>query len=192
MVGELYLGLRIIVVLAVLFTILVAFTHGLVRSQKLAPFGWWARTVRRVSDPVVQPIERRLVRAGGNPQHATMWLVALTVVLGLVLLWFYRWLVGTVADLASVAQGGPQLWIAELVHWAFAVLQIALIVRVIGSWLGATPYTRWMRPFVSLTEWMLAPLRRVIPTMGMLDFTPLVAYFILIFAERAVMRLLLG
>ncbi|HET9152104.1 MAG TPA: YggT family protein [Gemmatimonadales bacterium] len=192
MVGELYFGLRIIVVLAVIFTVVVAVTHGLVRGQKLAAFGWWARAVRRVSDPVVQPIERRLVRAGGNPQHATLWLMALSVVLGLVLLWFYRWLVGTVAGLAYMAQGGPQVWIAELVHWVFAVLKIALIVRVIGSWLGATPYTRWMRPFVTLTEWMLAPLRRVIPTMGMLDFTPLVAYFILIFAERAVMRLLLG
>ena len=192
MVGELYFGLRIMVVLAVLFTVVVAVTHGLVRGQKLAAFGWWARAVRRVSDPVVQPIERRLVRAGGNPQHATMWLMALSVVLGLMLLWLYRWLVGTVVGLADMAQGGPRVWIAELVHWAFAVLKIALIVRVIGSWLGATSYTRWMRPFVTLTEWMLAPLRRVIPTMGMLDFTPLVAYFILIFAERAVMRLLLG
>jgi YggT family protein len=48
-----------------------------------------------------------------------------------------------------------------------------------------------MRPFVVLTEWLLAPLRRIVPPLGMIDITPLVAYFLLVIAERAAMGLLL-
>ena len=65
---------------------------------------------------------------------------------------------------------------------------LALVVRVVGSWIGATPYTRWMRPFVFLTEWLLAPLRRVIPPLGMFDVTPVVAWFLLQLVRGYVLR----
>jgi YggT family protein len=65
------------------------------------------------------------------------------------------------------------------VDWAFNIVMIALIVRILGSWVGASRYTRWMRPFVFLTEWLLAPLRRVVPPIGLFDITPLVAWFLL-------------
>lgn len=64
---------------------------------------------------------------------------------------------------------------------------IALVVRIVGSWIGATPHTRWMRPFVVLTEWMLAPLRRVVPPFGMFDLTPLVAWILLQLARGYVL-----
>lgn len=192
MIGQIYLGLRWLVIAVFLFTLVVAITHWLVREQKLAPFGGWARAIRRVSDPVLRPIERRLLRAGGNPQHAPAWLAGLTLVLGLVVLWLFRWIVGTFVSLFYVSQGDPRFWVAQIAHWLFSIVEIALIVRVIGSWIGATGHTRWMRPFVVLTEWLLAPLRRIIPPLGMIDVTPLVGYFLLVFAERAVIRLVLG
>jgi YggT family protein len=95
-------------------------------------------------------------------------------------------------SLFQVSQGNPQFWIAQVAHWAFSIVEIALIVRVIGSWIGANEHTKWMRPFVVLTEWLLAPLRRIIPPLGMIDVTPLVAYFLLVIAERAAMRLFLA
>jgi YggT family protein len=42
---------------------------------------------------------------------------------------------------------------------------------------GRMQYSRWVRWSYPLTEWMLAPLRRVIPTIAMVDITPLVAWF---------------
>ncbi len=192
MLPWIYLGLRIAIAAAFLFTLIVAVTHWLVRERKLAAFGVWARTVRRVSDPVLQPIERRLVRSGGNPQQAPVWLAGLTLILGLVALWLFRWIVGTFVSLVYLSRGEPRFWIAQLVHWAFSILEIAIIIRVIGSWIGAGRYTRWMRPFVVLTEWLLAPLRRVIPPFGMIDISPLVAYFLLVIAERGVMSLILS
>lgn len=189
--AAIYLGLRIAVAVAFLFTLLVAVTHWMVREKKLAPFGPWPRIIRRLSDPLLQPIELRLLRSGGNPQKAPLWLAGLTLALGLIALWVFRWMAGAILSLAYAAQGGPRFWIAQVVHWIFWIVEIALIVRVIGSWIGANEYAKWMRPFVALTEWLLAPLRRFVPPLGMIDITPLVAYFLLVIAERAAMGILL-
>jgi YggT family protein len=190
MLDTVYLALRLLVAAAFGLSLVVALTHWLVREQKINGFGAWARGVRRLSDPVLKPIERRLLRAGGNPQQAPLWLAGLTLVFGLVALWFFRWLVGSIYSLVYLSQGSPRLWLAQIIHWVFSILQIAIIVRVIGSWIGANEHTRWMRPFVVLTEWLMAPLRRIIPPFGMIDISPLVAYFLLVIGERAAMGLI--
>ena len=66
-----------------------------------------------------------------------------------------------------------------LLGWAFAFLKFALLVRVISSWFPRAQHSKWIRWSFPTTEWMLAPLRRVIPPLGMIDITPLVAYFLL-------------
>jgi len=52
-------------------------------------------------------------------------------------------------------------------------------VRVIGSWFGAFRYSRWMRPAYALTDWLVEPLRRILPPFGMMDVSPLAAWFVL-------------
>jgi len=61
-----------------------------------------------------------------------------------------------------------------VVEWTASILQLALIVRVVASWLGLS-YSRWIRWSVTLTEWFLRPLRRVLPPFGMIDVSPIVA-----------------
>ena len=48
---------------------------------------------------------------------------------------------------------------------------LALFVRVIASWLGISPYSAWMRPVMILTDWLIEPIRRILPPMGMIDFS---------------------
>src|SRR2546427_5741378 len=54
---------------------LVALASWLVRTQRLSPFGPVGRALRGATEPVLRPVERRLVRLGGNPVHAGWWLV---------------------------------------------------------------------------------------------------------------------
>ena len=56
---------------------------------------------------------------------------------------------------------------------------LALFVRVIASWLGISPYSAWMRPVMILTNWLIEPIRRILPPMGMIDFCPMVAWLLL-------------
>ncbi|NOT09343.1 MAG: YggT family protein [Gemmatimonadales bacterium] len=55
----------------------------------------------------------------------------------------------------------------------------AIAVRVVGSWIGFGRYARWMRPAYLLTDWLIEPIRRRLPAFGMLDLSPIVAYFAL-------------
>src|SRR5436189_191416 len=46
---------------------LVAPASWLVRTRRLSPFGPVGRALRGATEPVLRPVERRLVRLGGNP-----------------------------------------------------------------------------------------------------------------------------
>jgi YggT family protein len=182
---------RGLVVLVFGYAAVVAATHWAVRSRRLSPFGAWPRMVRRISEPVLPPLERRIVRSGGNPQDAPLWLLGISVLGGLVLITLVRWLIGMAYEVSALAYAEPRVWLIEIVSWTFRILMVALLVRVIGSWFGVSPYSRWMRPFVLLTDWLLVPLRRVLPPFGPLDLSPMVAYFLLWIAQQALVRALL-
>jgi YggT family protein len=174
-----YTAVRAVVVLALVYAGLVALTHWAVRSRRINPFGAWPRAMRKLSDPVLLPLERRIVRAGGSPQNAPLWLLAIVIGAGLVLLSLTSWLIGTLASLRFVAQGGPRIWIQMLVSAVFTVLMTAILIRVIASWFGIGEFRRWMRPIYGLTNWLINPIRRILPHFGMFDFSPMVAWLVL-------------
>lgn len=192
MIAELaYLIVRSVVVVALVYAALVALTTWLVRTKRLSPFGAWPRFMRRISEPVLLPLERRIIRAGGSPQDAPFWLLGIAVIGGLLLISLVGWFIGFVYELAALSQAGPRTWLIVAVQWTFRILMVALLIRVFASWFGVSPYTKWMRPVVALTDWILDPLRRVLPPFGPLDLSPLVAYLLLSIAEAALIRLLI-
>lgn len=181
---------RWLVVVAFVYAAVVACTHWALRARRLSPFGPWPRFVRRISEPILLPLERRILRAGGSPSDAPAWLLGIVVVGGLILISLVRWAIGLVYELGALSGAGPRTWLIAGVSGIFWLLRIALLVRVIGSWFGVSPYARWMRPFVLLTEWLLQPLRRVLPPFGPLDMSPLVAYLLLWVAQVVVVNAL--
>jgi YggT family protein len=185
-----YFAVRTLVIVALVYASVVALTHWAVRGRRIDPFGAWPRFMRKLSDPVLQPLERRILRAGGNPQNAPLWLLGIVIGGGLLLLSLTGWLIGTAATLTMVAHGGPRLWIRMLIGALFTLLMAAILIRVIGSWLGIGPYNRWMRPFYALTNWLIDPIRRILPPFGMIDFSPMVAWLVLYVVRGFVMGLL--
>ena len=64
------------------------------------------------------------------------------------------------------------------------MLQVLFIARFIAQMLdarGGNPITRLL---VDLTEPILAPVRRVMPSTGMIDFSPTVVLLLLFFLQR--------
>lgn len=158
---------------------LVALVDWLVRTRKLNPFGPIPRFFRRWVDPLMAPIERRLVRSGGQPSAAPWWALVAVVVGGIILVTVLNYVGGLFGEVAF-GVSSPTRFVALLLSWTLALLRIALIVRVVSTWIQISPYSPWVRWSYTLTEWMLAPLRRVIPTLGPVDVTPIVAYFVLV------------
>ena len=184
------LVVRTLVLAAAVLAGLVALVMWAVRAGHLAPFGAVARAVRTLANPTLHPVEHALRRFGRNPQEAPTWLFGLTVVLGVVLLSLVRWVLQMAVVAESVAQGGPAAWSRVAATLVFDLLSFALIVRVLGSWLGARRYTRWTRPAWLLTDWLVEPIRRRLPALGPIDLSPLVAWFLLGILRAVVMTLL--
>ena len=124
------------------------------------------------------PVERVIVRAGGLPSAAPLWMVAGYALFGILLVTVLNLLGGVLAQVIYGAQR-PAAIPMLLLSWAFSLLRLALLVRVISSWLPISPYSRWVRWSYVLTEWMVAPLRRLIPSLGPIDITPIVAWLLL-------------
>jgi YggT family protein len=184
------IAVRSIVLLALAFAATVALTHWAVRSRRINPFGAWPRLVRRMSDPILLPLERRVINAGGNPQNAPLWLLGLVIGGGLLLLSLAQWLINTASGLVLLAQGGVRVWIQVLLSAVFTILMAAILIRVIASWLGIGPYRKWMRPVYALTNWLIDPIRRILPPVGIFDFSPMVAWLVLYVVRGFVLGLL--
>lgn len=182
---------RGLVLAALLYASSVALTHWAVRRKHLSPFGPWAKFNRRISDPMLVPLERRIVLAGRNPQDAPLWLLGIVVGGGLVFVTLVGWGASAWGRYAGYAGGGPRGWAILAINASYSVLMLALIVRVIGSWFGVGPYRPWMKPAYVLTDWMVNPIRRLLPATGMFDFSPLVAWVLLVVLHR-ILELKLG
>jgi YggT family protein len=176
---ELQVGLRYLVFAAFAASVLVALASWVVRTRRISPFGPLGRALRSASDPVIRPVETRLVRAGGNPTHAGWWLVVAVATAGVLLVTLWNWLVDTAFGVAAAFSAGPRAAFALVVVLAYKIIVVALVVRVLGSWFGHFRYSRWLRWAYALTDWLVEPIRRVLPPTGALDWSPLAAWLAL-------------
>jgi len=162
----------------------------LVRTRRVNLFGPLARFSRSRIDPVLEPIERKVLRAGGNPASAPLWALAVVVVGGILLVSVLDFIRAEILGLAFAVQNGPGGIFKLIVAWTFDILRVAILIRVVSSWLPISPYSKWIRWAYVISEPILRPLRQVIPAMGPIDITPIIAYFLIGFLQAAVLRLL--
>lgn len=158
---------------------LAALGSWLVRTRRISPFTAFGRGLRSATDPILRPVEKRLIRMGGNPVNAGWWLIVIVAAGGVIFISLLGWFIGTFHVVEWAAQAGPRATLGLMIELVYNVIFYAVIVRIIASWLGFFRFTRWMRPVYALTDWLIEPLRRVIPPFGMLDLSPLAALFVL-------------
>ncbi len=162
------------------------------RTRRISPFGAPARFLRTHVNPRLGGVERQVVRAGGHPSSAPLWALVAYVVAAALLLAALDMLGGLVREVLFASETGGIGFVALAIRWAFAFLRLALLIRVLGSWLPQLASSKWLRWSFGATEWMLRPLRRVIPSFGMIDITPILAYFLLQLVEGLVGRVFLS
>ncbi|GIV97895.1 MAG: YggT family protein [Herpetosiphonaceae bacterium] len=69
------------------------------------------------------------------------------------------------------------------------VLMIAILGRVIMSWVDPMRRMFLSRLFHELTEPILAPIRMILPSVGMFDFSPIVALLLLQVLQRIIVAI---
>src|SRR4051794_12114597 len=86
----------------------------------------------------------------------------------------------------SVLEGEVTVGLAllQIVQLVFNIFSLLLLARVLMSWFNPSPYNPIVQFLHRVTEPVLAPIRRVLPQTGMMDFSPLVAIILLILIQR--------
>ncbi|HEY5764210.1 MAG TPA: YggT family protein [Rhodocyclaceae bacterium] len=148
------------------FVLLLRLFMQATRTSFANPLG---EIVIALSNWIVRPLRRALPPLG--PIDSASLLPA----------WLAQWLalvlilVTRGADLPMV----PLLWVAlvETLRIAVWVWVIALLAMAIISWVN--PYSPFASPIAQLTRPILRPIQRVMPTVGRLDLSPLVAILLL-------------
>lgn len=167
----------------------VATVDWMVRTQRINPFGRVARLFRTAVDPLMLPIEKRVVRAGGLPANAPWWTLMALAIGGIVLLAALGLIRNQAASVAGSINMGPRGIYRLAVSWLVTILQIAIVVRVVSSWIHFRPgawYSRWS---YRLSEPVLRPIRRVVPLIGMVDISPIIGWFALSLVEIVLLSL---
>lgn len=135
-----------------------------------------SQAIVKLTNPVLRPL-RRYIPALGGIDTASVVLILVLQVLNL-------WLSLTVAGAAGAGFGGILvLALAELLAKAIYILMFAIFVQVIASWVAPGAYNPALSLVDSITDPLLKPLRGLLPPLGGLDLTPMVALIALQLAQ---------
>ena len=81
-------------------------------------------------------------------------------------------------------------YLGTFINVLFYVLWAAILGRVILSWLNLSPDNPIVLTIYGITEPILAPIRRVLPSMGMIDLSPMVALIVMMVIREVLVRLI--
>ncbi len=74
--------------------------------------------------------------------------------------------------------------LAQVLDMALSLYMWAIIIRALLSWVNPDPYNPIVRFFYGITEPVLARIRRVLPPIGGIDLSPLVAILAIVFLKQ--------
>ena len=152
-----------------IFVLLLRVWMQWVRADFYNPF---SQFVVKATKPIVTPL-RRVIPAIGSIDTAS---VVVAFVLALASIIFSLWATNTlpIMGITIIPIGIILLltYIGKLIFWM-------ILIRAIMSWVsqGRNPIDYLL---YQLTEPLMAPIRRIIPAMGGLDFSAMIVMFILI------------
>jgi len=159
------------------------------------PFTWHARQVRRATDPVITPVRAMLMAFRLDPKVAPFIVIVLMIVVGFLIVQIAGTLLNTLAGIVYAVTtrklGAPAGIAGYLLFGALGLYTLAIMVRIVLSWLGYGYGHPLMRFLIRITEPLLGPLRRKLPTVGMFDVSPIVAFLIVYICQAAVAATLL-
>lgn len=87
--------------------------------------------------------------------------------------------------------------IVQLIDTIFNLIYLLILLRILLSWLPALgvrldPYNPIVRLIYQLTDPILEPFRRIIPPLGMIDISPIVAILVLQLVQTLLISLFAG
>ena len=175
----------------ILVVIALMVVRLILNKADLNPFSRPVILVRRWTDPLVNPVRRPLVQMGLSPNVTPLVVILIAILLGYFATQFFGAVLFTASSLwLSVLYGKPIGIVGSILYGVLAVYSLMIFMRIIISW-GVSPYNRFLHFLIRATEPVLGPFRRIIPTVGFFDISPIVVLFLLDLFQRAVIATML-
>ncbi|HWS89434.1 MAG TPA: YggT family protein [Pyrinomonadaceae bacterium] len=175
----------------ILVVIALMVARLILNKADLNPFSRPVILVRRWTDPFVNPVRRPLVQMGVSPNVTPLVVILIAILLGYFATQFFGAVLFTASSLwLSVLLGKPIGIVGSLIYGVLALYSLMIFMRIIISW-GVSPYNRFLHFLIRATEPVLGPFRRIIPTIGFFDISPIVVLFLLDLFQRAVIATML-
>lgn len=148
---------------------------------RMPPYNPVSRTVFKVTDWLVVPL-RRVIRGPGGIDWACIvaaWLCALVYLVAMVLV--------SGMSPAALLPGGLFIALVLVLKWAVSLVMWVTLLMAIMSWVNPTAPA--MPILVALTDPLLNPIRRVMPSLGGIDLSPLILFVLTQIALMILARL---
>ena len=81
--------------------------------------------------------------------------------------------------------------VAKMIDIILSIYMWIIIGRAIISWVNADPYNPIVRFLISATEPVLLPVRRRLPMLGGIDFSPMLVILAIIFVQSFLVQSLI-
>lgn len=181
-----------VVVASIIAVVVLMLARLIMNYADLNPFGWAALTLRRITDPLINPIRRGLSGFGIEPKIAPLVTILIVILLGWFTLQLSASLLNTAAGvLASAGQSAFVPLVGYLLYGLLSFYSLLIFIRIIFSWGMVGRTNRLMRFLVQATDPLLVPLRRMIPPLAMFDLSPIIAFFMIWLFQSAIAGTLL-
>ncbi len=186
-----------VIVGAIVAMIALMIVRLLLNYADLNPFSRPVLTVRRLTDPFVNPVRRALLGFGVQPNVAPLFVILLTILVGYFVLMLaasvLNTLAGIILSVSSGRAGGIVALFGYVLYGMLALYGLLIMIRIIFSWGQIGHGNRVMRFLAGATDPILVPLRRMIPPLAMFDISPIVAFILIwLFQGAIAMTLLRG
>ena len=81
--------------------------------------------------------------------------------------------------------------VAKMIDVILSLYMYVIIARAVISWVNPDPYNPIVRFLINVTEPVLYPIRRRMPNLGGIDFSPLIVIFAIIFIQNFLVQSLI-
>jgi YggT family protein len=167
--------------------VLLRFLLQMLRADFYNPV---SQFIVRVTTPPLRPL-RRVIPSVGGQDSAAIVLCLLVIYAKFVLMRLLSipavHIGNATAQVGAVSYAGLLVFsIADLVALTFSVFLVAIFIEVIFSWINPGAYNPAIGLVHKIAEPVLRPLRKLIPSIGGIDLTPMVAILGLMVAKMLV------
>ena len=158
---------------------LLRFILQMVRADFYNPI---CQFVVKITNPLVIPV-RRVIPGYGGFDIASLLLAILLQIAGIAAIFLIRF--GAIPAPVPLILGGVLGVLALLVQMYF----FALLAMIILSWVAQGSRHPAIFLLHQITEPLMAPVRKMLPSMGGLDFSPILAFILINIAQIALQHM---